>query len=53
MESKVILTHFLHHYDIKRTERPLRMYAKFLYEPFDEDLVYFYPGGIKATLKKN
>lgn len=35
MESKVMMTHFLYNYDIKRTERPLRMYAKFLYEPVE------------------
>ena len=49
MESKVILIHFLFNYDIKRTEIPLRMHAKFLYEPIDEDLVFFVPGGIKAS----
>lgn len=47
-----MMVHFLYHFDIKRTEVPLRMYAKFLYEPIDEDLVYFTPGGIKASLEK-
>lgn len=35
MESKVIMVHFLYHFDIARTEVPLRMHAKFLYEPID------------------
>jgi cytochrome P450 len=49
MESKVMLVYFLYHFDIKRTDVPLRMYARFLYEPVDEDLIYLVPGGIKSS----
>lgn len=49
MESKVMLVHFLYHFDIKRTKVPLRMHAKFLYEPVDEDLVEFTLGGFRGA----
>lgn len=49
MESKVMLVHFLYNFDIKRTDVPLRMHAKFLYEPVDENLIYLVPGGINAA----
>lgn len=44
-----MLVHFLYHFDIKRTDVPLRMHAKFLYEPVDEKLIYLVPGGINAS----
>lgn len=44
-----MLVHFLYNFDIKRTDVPLRMHAKFLYEPVDENLIYLVPGGINAS----
>lgn len=38
-----MLVHFLHNFEIKRTDVPLRMHAIFLYEPVDEKLVYLVP----------
>lgn len=38
---------FLTNFNLSRTEVPLRMHAKFLYEPVDEDLVLLSEGGIK------
>jgi cytochrome P450 len=35
MESKMILVHFMHSFTVKRTEVPLRMFAKLLYEPIE------------------
>lgn len=43
----MILIQFLNSFEIKRTEVPLRLYAKLLYEPVDEDLVYLAPIDIK------
>lgn len=39
METKLLLIGFLTNFDICRTNVPLRMHAKFLYEPIDENLV--------------
>lgn len=38
---------FLTNFKIERTSTPLRLHAKFLYEPVDEFLVKFSEGGIK------
>lgn len=35
METKLIVIAFLTNFNIKRTDVPLRMHAKFLYEPID------------------
>ena len=37
---------FLTNFNIERTEVPLRMHAKFLYEPIDENLVKLTEGGV-------
>ena len=46
METKLILIYLLNQFDISRTEVPLRLHAKFLYEPIEEDLVRLKIGGI-------
>lgn len=43
MEAKIILIYFLKHFTLKRTEVPLRLTAKFLYEPVEGDLVKLNP----------
>ncbi len=47
MESKLMIIGFLTNFNIERTEVPLRMHAKFLYEPIDENLVKLTEGGVK------
>lgn len=47
MESKLMIIGFLTNFNIERTEVPLRMHAKFLYEPIDESLVKLTEGGVK------
>lgn len=47
METKLMLIGFLTNFNISRTDVPLRMHAKFLYEPVDENLVLLKEGGIK------
>lgn len=47
METKLMMIGFLTSFDISRTEVPLRMHAKFLYEPIDEKLVLLREGGVK------
>ena len=47
METKLMLIGFLTKFDISRTQVPLRMTAKFLYEPYEENLVLLKEGGIK------
>lgn len=46
METKLIMIHFLNNFDFARTEVPLRETVKFLYEPYDEDLVRLTVGGM-------
>ena len=46
METKLILIYLLNDFDIERTAVPLRLHARFLYEPIDEDLVKIKIGGI-------
>lgn len=38
-ETKIILIKFLNAFDIQRTDVPLCLQAKFLYEPIEEDLI--------------
>jgi hypothetical protein len=47
METKLILIKFLNDFDLERTSVPLRLHAKFLYEPVDEDLVKLRVGGMQ------
>lgn len=47
METKIILIKFLNAFDIERTDVQLRLHAKFLYEPIDEDLIVLRIGGMQ------
>jgi hypothetical protein len=46
METKLIIIKFLNEFDFERTKVPLRLHAKFLYEPIDEDLISLKVGGM-------
>ena len=46
MESKIILLLFLRNFDLSRTDKQLRLCAKFLYEPVDDELIYLEKGGV-------
>ena len=45
MEAKIILTLFIRHFKVGRSDIPLRLTAKFLYEPADDRLVVLEEGG--------
>jgi hypothetical protein len=47
METKLMVIGFLTNFTLTRTNVPLRMHAKFLYEPVDENLVLLQEGGAK------
>lgn len=47
METKLIIIHFLNKFKLERTDIPLRVHVKFLYEPFQENLVLLSKGGLQ------
>jgi cytochrome P450 len=47
MEAKLIIIHFLNKFDFNRTDVPLRVHVKFLYEPHQENLVRLSQGGMQ------
>lgn len=47
MEAKLMVISFLTNFNIERTDVPLRLHAKFLYEPVEENLVKLTEGGVK------
>jgi cytochrome P450 len=47
METKLIMIYLLNEFDFERTEVPLRLQARFLYEPIEEDLVRLKRGGMR------
>jgi cytochrome P450 len=46
METKIIVIQLLNEFDFERTEVPLRLRARFLYEPIEEDLIRLKVGGM-------
>lgn len=46
METKLIMIFLLNDFDFERTEVPLRLRARFLYEPIEEDLIRLKVGGM-------
>lgn len=47
METKLIIIHFLNKFNFSRNKVPLRVHVKFLYEPFEENLVVLSKGGLQ------
>lgn len=47
METKLMVIGFLTRFNLERTDVPLRLHAKFLYEPVEENLIKLKEGGIK------
>lgn len=45
METKLIMIYLLNEFSFERTEVPLRLQARFLYEPIEEDLIRLKKGG--------
>ena len=46
METKLIIIYLLNNFEFERTEVPLRLQARFLYEPIQEDLTRLKKGGM-------
>lgn len=49
METKLMIIHFLNNFNFQRTKVPLREHVKFLYEPYDENLVLLSRGGMQLN----
>jgi len=46
LDTKITLIYILNEFSIERTDVPLRLRSRFLYEPIEENLIRLKKGGI-------